>query len=990
MLVTKKTSNPFFTLAISFLFFIQFSAYSQVRVPFTERASASNPSRKTFQVKGDFVLIGNTNLSLANYADDLMNDNLLLFEDVDGNNSTINSSSAVLSIPKENGAEESCTNVLFAGLYWSGRGPTEDVFYVNDQNGFPKKLDRMEVKLFGPNDPIGSIFRAGQNDIRYTYGLDLNNDLGLYVGFVEVTDYIRQHGEGEYTVADLGALEGTNYHYGGWSLVVVYENPVMENRSITVFDGYAFVRGSVVADFTIPISGFSAVDNGPVKMKLGIAAGEGDVAALGDYFEIERGVNTNDFVRLSHAGNSPDNFFNSSIVTGGNPRNPDLKNNTGMDISVLDVPNAGNSIISNGQTSTRFRYGTDGDAYVIYNIVMAVDANEPEVQGYHYVNTINQLAFDESKSIVPGDELEIVVEVKNTGGVLLEDLLLEINLPEGLEYISSEGEYFFVNNSGKQPSQVSDQVVWGLGEIPLPSSPGDLMAKLTYTVRVTEKCEVLIDTCSPNFILDGQIQGINGNSGKPIPTTPLLVGFSEDSQCLNSPIFGPIEIQVDADEFLKNICGYESGESKIIICTNQANTEILPSLYLADVFPVGTRYYNEFPLNTTTIEYGNGINFPLDYEAVYYAVITDSKCPIGFGFAVSEVKIEVAIEEGSCETSAPERKVSLSISNGVAPYSIIWEEGGVPTTETNRDLLPGLHRISVIDQTGCAANKDVLVPESKLFSVELTNSSLIEDCPEEAELNVQLIITSESPSEYDVTISGVLLSGEKIELTYSGLTEGAYEYNELLPGVYTIEIENLEGCSQVKSLEIEEEDLAYLKADFGYSSESLVNEGLLNFISPVNFDNLSHGSSIMTYSWDFGDGNASIESDPIHEYSAPGEYIVHLEVSDLLGCVKESSKTLKITGAQFIRIPDAFTPNGDGRNDYYFPVFNQLQSMEFWVFNRWGELIFFSQSLESQGWDGNFKGKEAPNGTYIYKVNYLLEKDGAKLKTQTGSFVLIK
>src|SRR5690606_37324142 len=108
--------------------------------------------------------------------------------------------------------------------------------------------------------------------------------------------------------------------------------------------------------------GFSAVDNGPVNMKLGIAAGEGDVAALGDYFEIERGVNTNDFVRLSHAGNSPENFFNSSIVTGGNLRNPSLKNNTGMDISVFNVPNPGNSIIANGQTSTRFRYGTDGDA----------------------------------------------------------------------------------------------------------------------------------------------------------------------------------------------------------------------------------------------------------------------------------------------------------------------------------------------------------------------------------------------------------------------------------------------------------------------------------------------------------------------------------------------------------------------------------------------------------------------------------------------------
>lgn len=985
------TKVPLASLLSLFLIFcIQISVIGQVRVPFTERASASNPSRKTFNVKGDFALIGNTNLSLANYADDLMNDNLLLFVDVDSDPNTINSSSATLGFNKENGADANCTNVLFAGLYWSGRGPTQDVFYVDDQNGFPKKLDRKEITLVGPNDPVGGKFRAGENDIRYTYGLDLGNDLGLYVGFVEVTDYVRQQGEGEYTVADLGALEGSNYHYGGWSLVVVYENPVMENRSITVFDGYAFVRGSVVADFTIPISGFSAVDSGPVNMKLGVAAGEGDVAALGDYFEIEKGVNTDDFIRLSHSGNSPDNFFNSSINTGGNARNPELKNNTGMDISVFDIPNAGNSIISNGQTSTRFRYGTDGDAYVIYNIVMAVDANEPEVQGYHFLNSVNNQPFAEGKSIKPGDELEMIVEVKNTGGVILEDLLLEINLPDGLEYVSSVGEYFFAGNSGNRPSLFSNQVVWDLGDIPLPSNPDELMAKLTYTVRVTEKCEVLIDSCSANFVLDGQIQGINGDSGKPIPNTPLLIGFSEESQCFNAPIFGPIDLQVDADEFLNVNCGYESGKSKIIICSEQGNTEISPSLYLPGIFPEGTRYYNEFPLTSTYIEYGNGINFPLDYEAIYYAVIPDSNCPIGFGFAVSEVEIEVEMDEGSCETSTPERKVSLSISKGVPPYSILWEERGTPTTETVRDLLPGLHRVFVIDQTGCAARSEFVVPEATLFSVELTKNSAQITCPEEPNLSIELAFEADEPSEYKVLISGDLLSGEKFELLEEGLPEGIYEYKEFLPGSYSVKIENSNGCSQIRSFEIDEQDLTYLKAGFGYSSESLVNEGLLNFNYPIKFENFSVGSSIDKYNWDFGDGEVSSESDPIHKFQNAGNYEVKLTVTDELGCVKELSKLLTIVGTKFLRMPDAFTPNDDGRNDFYFPVFDQLKSIRFSVYNRWGELLYYSSNLEDKGWDGIFKGSEVPNGAYVYKVEYLHATDGAELKTQTGSFLLIK
>jgi gliding motility-associated-like protein len=106
--------------------------------------------------------------------------------------------------------------------------------------------------------------------------------------------------------------------------------------------------------------------------------------------------------------------------------------------------------------------------------------------------------------------------------------------------------------------------------------------------------------------------------------------------------------------------------------------------------------------------------------------------------------------------------------------------------------------------------------------------------------------------------------------------------------------------------------------------------------------------------------------------------------------VKESTKSLKVTGVQYIRMPDAFTPNRDGRNDSYFLVFNQLQTIEFWVFYRWGEIVFYSNSLEDQGWDGSFKGKEAPTGTYVYKVDYRNETDGNDLKSQTGSFLLIK
>ena len=148
----------------------------------------------------------------------------------------------------------------------------------------------------------------------------------MYSAYAEVTDYVRANGLGAYTVADIAVIEGngggTGY-YGGWGLVVVYENSKMKFRDVTIFDGHSYVAGSVTADFEIPVSGFNTAQSGAINMKLGMMAGEGDRSIAGDYFQIRDYTDTN-WITLNHAGNSTNNFFNSSIFTGGNTRNPNL------------------------------------------------------------------------------------------------------------------------------------------------------------------------------------------------------------------------------------------------------------------------------------------------------------------------------------------------------------------------------------------------------------------------------------------------------------------------------------------------------------------------------------------------------------------------------------------------------------------------------------------------------------------------------------------
>ena len=70
----------------------------------------------------------------------------------------------------------------------------------------------------------------------------------------------------------------------------------------------------------------------------------------------------------------------------------------------------------------------------------------------------------------------------------------------------------------------------------------------------------------------------------------------------------------------------------------------------------------------------------------------------------------------------------------------------------------------------------------------------------------------------------------------------------------------------------------------------------------------------------------------------------------------------------FAGIPDAFTPNGDEKNDFYHPVIENgctISDYKFGIYNRWGEQVFVGTDPSAK-WDGNYKGVPSASGTYMY------------------------
>ena len=104
-------------------------------------------------------------------------------------------------------------------------------------------------------------------------------------------------------------------------------------------------------------------------------------------------------------------------------------------------------------------------------------------------------------------------------------------------------------------------------------------------------------------------------------------------------------------------------------------------------------------------------------------------------------------------------------------------------------------------------------------------------------------------------------------------------------------------------------------------------------------------------------------------------YIV--EVTDQFGCKDTASVVVKVLTPQceepFVFIPRAFTPNGDGTNDRIFVRGEYLTALEFAIYNRWGERVFYTQD-RTQGWDGTYNGKPVCPDVYGFYVKGTCKK----------------
>ena len=516
---------------IALLLLMGLEIHAQNFVPFVPRYDQA--------IKGDMLLIGNNNLSVHKtnaYTGNTNNESSthrdkMVYVDIDNDGTTFNSSSADLSIP----SDTNCYQVVYAALYWTavvkGTSPMEDIKFKTPGSGNYQEITGERIYYQSSSD--------NQKSNAYVYYKDITNIIsGL------------SNAEGTYTVANISSTNSAQMNpkfnqeglSAGWSLFVIYEDPLLPSKYITSFDGYTKIDNKgPVADRgqTFNVDGFKTIPVGPVNAKYAFSALEGDKGWTGDFLEIN-GIRIGATTASGTTIRPTNNFFNSSVsiidpVTNApmlfTDRNPASSNTLGFDAGIINIPNAGNSVIGNGDTSATINLGTNTDIYYFYFNAFAIEIIAPKIVLTKIVEDLSGNNIG-GQLVNLGDQLNYVLGFQNVGNDNATNLIIRDVLPQNIVFnyptdIVHLPSGVTVQSYNATTREIIFKVDNSIVEI------NDPLKEIRFKVTVVKTCSLLNDACS-NIISNQAYTTYNGTVDENFLITDDK-SFSSNTGCLLTP-----------------------------------------------------------------------------------------------------------------------------------------------------------------------------------------------------------------------------------------------------------------------------------------------------------------------------------------------------------------------------------------------------------------------------------------------------------------------
>ncbi|MBR1627505.1 MAG: gliding motility-associated C-terminal domain-containing protein [Bacteroidales bacterium] len=328
--------------------------------------------------------------------------------------------------------------------------------------------------------------------------------------------------------------------------------------------------------------------------------------------------------------------------------------------------------------------------------------------------------------------------------------------------------------------------------------------------------------------------------------------------------------------------------------------------------------------------------------------------------AIADITLDFEVKNADCNNIC-NGQISLNVSGGDAPYEYIWSNGAVSSDISH--LCAGDYTVTVTDNNGCSAIKTISVNTSYNINTELyaTQNHCDNGC--------SAVITSH------------VTNGKE---PYGYLWNNGFETESLTDrcnGDYILIVKDANGCSDTARITVTSDNSI---EDFSATvDKEKVYDGAKIHLSSTYKEGFYYFWTPSTYLTT----PENYETDGIIYETT----IYNVYITDRKGCNNDASVKVEVEyvlcDEQNIFVPNVFSPNNDGKNDILYVSGDYIASMEWIIYNRWGEKVFQSDNINN-GWDGKFRNEDCPAGVYYYKLE--INCYGGKNYVTGGDVTLIR
>lgn len=467
---------------------------------------------------------GNKQNGNSTYGNDTEN---MQYIDIDGNkgigSATRNSSSADLILPA------GTNNIKLARLYWGGRISNTD-FDMSKAANRTIKIKKSSATNYS------DVVAAGIDQTTIITGFT------EYQAYADITNYVKAEGAGTYIVGNVplstGKIDNGGNH-GGWSIVVVYENPALPYNSIRVYDGFQEVYNS--GDPTVSTVTLTGLDvpSGTLESadaRMGVLAWEGDANLDGDFLKINGHT-------FSNATNQANNPWNGTITDNGvhvTTKNPNYTNQMGLDIDMFNV-GVGYGIMPNDNSVT-LQFGTEKDKYFPGVFTFAIKMKDPTITLDKTVSDENGNGLAEKNEI-----LTYTLKGKNSGIGNANAIILKDTLPNTVTYVP--GSMKVIHSPGIAAGSVTDNAGDDIAEYIVNGQTKTIVFRLGAGANATHG-GVLAE--GETYEVQFQVRVNNPGNGQEVPSILNIaritsesdagVTFVDDGTAFINPQGGPVPV----------------------------------------------------------------------------------------------------------------------------------------------------------------------------------------------------------------------------------------------------------------------------------------------------------------------------------------------------------------------------------------------------------------------------------------------------------------